>query len=144
MPPLFPRLQWLCAHVYIVLKRRRLKLQVKYFLNQKLKINHDQNLKPNRKQNSQHMLRLLSVSCNLCQLTKGSRSESLCQIQTLPKCLNVKVQKKIIFFFLKHLEIFQETYTKLSFSISFLNFSLHMAGFSLVKHVKLIIYNTPV
>jgi hypothetical protein len=43
--------------LYIVLKRRRLKLQIRYYLNRNLKLNHDQNLKPNRKQNSQHVLR---------------------------------------------------------------------------------------
>jgi hypothetical protein len=76
--------------------------------NKNLKLNHDQNLKPNQKQNShEHVLRKESVSCNPCQLTKGIGRESLCPIQTLPKCIQIKVQNRT-FSFLKYLEIFQE------------------------------------
>jgi hypothetical protein len=37
---------------------------------------------------------ILSLMWNLCQLTKGIRHESLCQIQTLPKLIQVKVQNR--------------------------------------------------
>ena len=56
--------------------------------NQNLKLNHDKNLKPNRKQNSQHMLWLWSVFCKLCHLTKGICRESLCQISESNYCVS--------------------------------------------------------
>ena len=75
--------------IYIVLKRRWLKLQVKFYLNQNLKLNHDRNLKPNWKQNYQHVI--------FVSWLKATAARSYAQFQP---CFNVSKLKFITELFL--------------------------------------------
>jgi hypothetical protein len=93
---------WFCTSKHIDC------LQVAYDLNRYLKPNGNKNLRSNQKQNSHNVLRKKSISCNLCQLTKGICRESLCPIQTLPKLFQIKDQNRNLSFS-KIVKEFQQT-----------------------------------